>query len=272
MALDVVGCIGPLGPAAQLALSQRRARGRYRPAQSCTSSWVHSRLDSASFISPRSTSTRSSSSASPSCCCRSAASWKPVEVAWGVIAFWLLLAVQASSMVMKRLPRRLWKWIHLGSYVLLPLGSCARHHRRHRRWVDLVSADQWWPHQSPRVPHRVASVEGPWLAHDRRGVELSTKQARYPADGPVTSCTTSLDPVVRILVVEDELPMADSLRRGLEAEGFASRRSPRRHRRSCTSRGRYCIRRHRPRPDAAGYERLPRLSDAPRGSPSGLRS
>ena len=48
--------------------------------------------------------------------------WKPVEVAAGVIAFWLLVAVQATSLVMKRLPRRLWKWIHLGSYVMLPLG------------------------------------------------------------------------------------------------------------------------------------------------------
>lgn len=48
--------------------------------------------------------------------------WKPVEVAWGVIAFWLLLAVQLSSMVMKRIPRKLWKWIHLASYVMLPLG------------------------------------------------------------------------------------------------------------------------------------------------------
>jgi len=24
--------------------------------------------------------------------------------------------------MMRRIPRRLWKWIHLGSYVLLPLG------------------------------------------------------------------------------------------------------------------------------------------------------
>jgi len=48
--------------------------------------------------------------------------WRPAEVAAGVIAFWLLLAVQATSLVMKRIPRRLWKWIHLGSYILLPLG------------------------------------------------------------------------------------------------------------------------------------------------------
>lgn len=51
-----------------------------------------------------------------------ASAWKPAEVAAGVVAFWLLLAVQGTSLMMKRLPRHLWKWIHLGSYALLPLG------------------------------------------------------------------------------------------------------------------------------------------------------
>lgn len=51
-----------------------------------------------------------------------ASDWRPVEVAAGVVAFWLLLAVQGTSMLMKRLPRRFWKWIHLTSFLLLPLG------------------------------------------------------------------------------------------------------------------------------------------------------
>ncbi len=51
-----------------------------------------------------------------------AASWRPAPVAAGVVAFWLLLAVQVSSLMMKRLPRRWWKWVHLTSYLLLPLG------------------------------------------------------------------------------------------------------------------------------------------------------
>jgi DMSO/TMAO reductase YedYZ heme-binding membrane subunit len=51
-----------------------------------------------------------------------ASEWRPAEVAAGVVAFWLLLAVQLTSVMMKRLPRRLWKWIHLTSYLLLPLG------------------------------------------------------------------------------------------------------------------------------------------------------
>lgn len=49
--------------------------------------------------------------------------WKPAEVAAGVVAFWLLLAVHMSSVVMKRIPRRWWKLIHLSSYVMLPLGA-----------------------------------------------------------------------------------------------------------------------------------------------------
>lgn len=35
---------------------------------------------------------------------------------------YLLVAVQASSMVMKRIPRKLWRWIHLSSYGLVAAG------------------------------------------------------------------------------------------------------------------------------------------------------
>lgn len=51
-----------------------------------------------------------------------ASAWEPAPVAAGVVAFWLLLAVQVTSMMMKRLPRQWWKWVHLTSYLLLPLG------------------------------------------------------------------------------------------------------------------------------------------------------
>jgi DMSO/TMAO reductase YedYZ heme-binding membrane subunit len=51
-----------------------------------------------------------------------ASSWNPAAVALGVVAGYLLLAVQLSSVFMKRLPRRLWKWIHLSSYGLFWLG------------------------------------------------------------------------------------------------------------------------------------------------------
>jgi DMSO/TMAO reductase YedYZ heme-binding membrane subunit len=47
-----------------------------------------------------------------------ASDWRPVAVAFGVVALYLLVAVQVSSLMMKRLPTRLWRWIHYSSYLL----------------------------------------------------------------------------------------------------------------------------------------------------------
>jgi DMSO/TMAO reductase YedYZ heme-binding membrane subunit len=43
-------------------------------------------------------------------------------VAWGVIAFYLLLAVQGTSLMMKRMPRKWWRAIHMSSYFVLVTG------------------------------------------------------------------------------------------------------------------------------------------------------
>lgn len=47
-----------------------------------------------------------------------ASEWRPTAVAWGVVALYALIAVQATSLAMKRLPRRLWKWVHMSSFGL----------------------------------------------------------------------------------------------------------------------------------------------------------
>jgi hypothetical protein len=47
-----------------------------------------------------------------------ASSWNPVAVAWGVVALYLLLAVELTSLVRKHLSRRLWHGVHLASYGL----------------------------------------------------------------------------------------------------------------------------------------------------------
>ena len=52
-----------------------------------------------------------------------ATSWKPGAVAWGVVAFWLLLAVELTSLVRNRLPRDLWHWVHLCSYPLYAMAT-----------------------------------------------------------------------------------------------------------------------------------------------------
>jgi hypothetical protein len=47
-----------------------------------------------------------------------ASSWKPGAVAFGIVAFYLLLAVEITSLAMRRLPRSLWRWVHRSSFAL----------------------------------------------------------------------------------------------------------------------------------------------------------
>jgi len=43
--------------------------------------------------------------------------WEPVAVTWGVISMYLLVLVQLTSLIMKKLPKKFWRAIHLTSYV-----------------------------------------------------------------------------------------------------------------------------------------------------------
>jgi DMSO/TMAO reductase YedYZ heme-binding membrane subunit len=52
-----------------------------------------------------------------------ASDWKPGAVALGVIATWLLVAVEVTSLAMRRLPKRVWRAIHLSSYAVFWLAS-----------------------------------------------------------------------------------------------------------------------------------------------------
>ncbi len=45
-------------------------------------------------------------------------SWRPVAVAWGVVTMYLLIAVQATSLLRKRLSKTAWKRVHFLSYPL----------------------------------------------------------------------------------------------------------------------------------------------------------
>jgi len=52
-----------------------------------------------------------------------ASPYRTGAVAMGVIAMWLLVAIEATSLAMKRIPRRYWRWIHLSSYAVFLLTS-----------------------------------------------------------------------------------------------------------------------------------------------------
>ena len=47
-----------------------------------------------------------------------ASRWKPGPVAWGVVGLYLLIAVQVTSLLRNRLPKRLWRGVHYASFPL----------------------------------------------------------------------------------------------------------------------------------------------------------
>ncbi|HYN32456.1 MAG TPA: ferric reductase-like transmembrane domain-containing protein, partial [Ilumatobacteraceae bacterium] len=47
-----------------------------------------------------------------------ASEWKPGAVAFGVVSMYLLLAIEATSLAIRALPRTAWRWVHRTSFVL----------------------------------------------------------------------------------------------------------------------------------------------------------
>jgi len=52
-----------------------------------------------------------------------ASKWRPWPVAFGIVAMYLLIAVELTSLLMRRLPRRLWRFVHMGSFVVAFSGT-----------------------------------------------------------------------------------------------------------------------------------------------------
>lgn len=50
-------------------------------------------------------------------------SYRPSAVAWGIAGFYLLLAIEVTSLLMKRLSRKVWHAIHLGSFGLFVVAT-----------------------------------------------------------------------------------------------------------------------------------------------------
>lgn len=73
-----------------------------------------------------------------------ATDWRPVPTAWGIAAFYLLVAIQVTSMLMRKMPRKVWHMIHLSSFLLFVTGtvhgfqSGADRSNRLVQWAALV--------------------------------------------------------------------------------------------------------------------------------------
>jgi hypothetical protein len=50
-----------------------------------------------------------------------ASPWRPGPIAWGIAATYLLVAIQLTSWMMRRLPRKIWHAVHLTSFPMFAL-------------------------------------------------------------------------------------------------------------------------------------------------------
>jgi DMSO/TMAO reductase YedYZ heme-binding membrane subunit len=52
-----------------------------------------------------------------------ASDWKPGAVAWGVVAFYLLLAIEVTSLLGRRFPKPWWRRVHMLSFPLFVVAT-----------------------------------------------------------------------------------------------------------------------------------------------------
>lgn len=111
-----------------------------------------------------------------------ASDWEPGSVALGVVAFWMLAAVQVTSLLMKKLPKKLWRGVHMLSYLAFIMvtwhaiasGTDASSHWYGALTVALVALAAAFGtarlitlrSPAPRRPVRPAPAETAQLTHD----------------------------------------------------------------------------------------------------------
>ena len=104
--------------------------------------------------------------------------WKPWPVAFGIVALYLLVAVEATSLMMCHLPRRWWRAIH---HLSLPLYVMATYHGivgGHRSRQHGVPARRAGVGERDRVPRRRADPRQPPVGYrDDQGRRAAPRAA-----------------------------------------------------------------------------------------------
>ncbi|TFB77411.1 2Fe-2S iron-sulfur cluster binding domain-containing protein [Cryobacterium glaciale] len=126
-----------------------------------------------------------------------ATAFKPLPVALGILAFYLLVAVQGSSLLLKRLPRKFWKGLHYASYATLLLVSF------HAGFSGTDVGSLWYKIVSITLISVAAIAVTLRIVAGRRG-----GSARRTDAAPTS---TPLQPIPRTMVVASATGLADGI-------------------------------------------------------------
>ncbi|MDJ0348901.1 2Fe-2S iron-sulfur cluster-binding protein [Cryobacterium sp. PH29-G1] len=127
-----------------------------------------------------------------------ATAFKPLPVALGILAFYLLVAVQGSSLMLKRLPRRFWKGLHYASYAALLLVSF------HAGFTGTDVGSLWYKIVSLALISIAAVAVTLRIIAGKRGSRSATRTDADPA-------ATPLHPTQRDMVVASATAVADGV-------------------------------------------------------------
>jgi len=70
-----------------------------------------------------------------------ASEWHPGAVAWGVVAFYVLLAVEITSLLRRRVGERVWRAVHYGGFLVFLFGTI----HGLKAGTDVENPLIWWP-------------------------------------------------------------------------------------------------------------------------------
>lgn len=114
-----------------------------------------------------------------------ASSYRPGAVAWGIVATYLLVAIEVTSWLMRRLPRRVWHTVHLSSFLLFITATVHGFQAGADRTTLVV---QWLALTGFTLVMFLLFFR---LLAPRRQRAAARPSGRQAADAPATATTTS---------------------------------------------------------------------------------
>ena len=143
-----------------------------------------------------------------------ASHWRPAAVSWGILAVYLVVAIEVTSLLMARLSRRLWHAIHLGSFSVF---AAATEHGL------TAGTDAGTPVSRAFA---IGSIGAVVLLTAVRTVARLRRRARVGRPSPAKLPTVPLPPPT-LRPIEDAIA---EVRRGAARGGRVARRGHERHR------------------------------------------